>query len=308
MDLRYLRFFIAVAEERSFTRAAALLHTVQPSLSQQIKRLENEFVGTPLFQRDRHHVELTEAGKVFLPEARAILKSAERAIRLARQAASATTGHLVIGFVPGAEGKVFEHVLPQLRAGNPGMQLTLRSLSTPEQFTALCEQTIDVGFLRPPVESPLLESELVLREPIVAALPAHHPLATLDRIPVAQLAQLPMIQVARRSAPAVHDVAYQVAADSGVSFVALLETDSVLSTLNTIGAGLGFSLLPDYVTAICPPGVVTRPLDLASPPSLELVVAYRKNDTRPSLVTFLTLLRNWIATTAPHEESSDPAA
>src|ERR1017187_596346 len=107
MDLRYLRYCIAVAEECSFTRAAERLNTVQPSLSQQIKKLEDEIVGTPLLLRDKHHVELTAAGRVFLVEARAILAATERAIGLARCTARAEAGHLAIGFVAGAEGKVF---------------------------------------------------------------------------------------------------------------------------------------------------------------------------------------------------------
>jgi LysR family hca operon transcriptional activator len=295
MDLRYLRYFIAVAEERSFTRAAARMHTVQPSLSQQIKRLEDVFVGTPLFHRDKHHVELTEAGRVFLPEARAILAGVDRAIALARQAARAEIGQVTIGFVPGAEGKVFPHVLPVLRMRCPGIQLNLRSLSSPEQLTALLDRTIDVGFLRPPVDHPSLACELVLREPILAVVPSQHELAGLDHIPVERLAELPFIQVGRKGAPAIHDMATQIASLANVTFRPLLETDSVLGTLNAVGSGLGFSLLPDYVRLIGPTTVAARPLSLDPAPQIDLVVAYRRDDQLAGLAAFLDLLRIWIA-------------
>jgi len=294
MDLRYLRYFITVAEERSFTRAAERLHTVQPSLSQQIKRLEDVFVGTALFRRDRRHVELTEAGRAFLPQARAILDSVERAIDVARQVARAETGHLTIGFVPGAEGKVFPHVLPVLRARCPGVHLGLRSLSTPEQLEALRDHRIDVGFLRPPVEDPSLASEVVLGEEIVAAVPADHEIARLERIPVARLAELRFVEVARPAAPMVHDLANQIAARAGVRFETALITDNVLGTLNAVGSGLGFSLLPDYVRQVSPPTVTVRPLEMDPSVRIDLLVAYREGDELPVLRAFLDVLHTWM--------------
>ena len=122
MELRYLRYFIAVAEERSFTRAAKRLHTVQPSLSQQIRKFEDEIVEAPLFRRDKHHVELTEAGRALLVEAKSAVDAVERAVRIARQASRAEAGHLVIGFIPGAEGDILPQVLPALRAEHPGVE------------------------------------------------------------------------------------------------------------------------------------------------------------------------------------------
>jgi LysR family transcriptional regulator, hca operon transcriptional activator len=294
MDLRYLRFFIAVAEERSFTRAAERLHTVQPSLSQQIKRLE-DLVGTPLFDRDQHHVELTEAGRVFLVRARDILGRVDLAIHEARQAARAECGQLAIGFVPGAEGKIFPRVLPAMKERCPGIQLNLRSLTSPEQMAALRAGAIDIGFLRPPVEDGSLISEAVVRDEFVAAVPAGSELAALERIPVARLAELPLVQVARDNAPAVHQLANQIAATAGVSFRQGLVTDNVLGTLNAVGTGLGFSLLPDYVRQIAPATVAIRPLALDPPPGLDLVMAYRAGDNPPALAVFLSLLRAWIA-------------
>jgi LysR family hca operon transcriptional activator len=293
MDLRYLRYFIAVAEERNFTRAAERLNTVQPSLSQQIKRLE-DLVGTPLFDRDRHHVELTEAGRVFLVRARDILSRIDVAIQEARQAAHTELSQLTIGFVPGPEGKVFPNVLPVLRERWPGIRLNLRGLTSPEQVVALRNGTIDVGFVRPPLVDGSLTSEMVLREEVVAAVPADSGLAQLDRIPVERLAGLPFVQVARDSAPAVHALANEIAATAGVRFTQGLVTDGVLGTLNTVGSGLGFSLLPDYVRQIAPTTVAIRPLATDPPPHLDLVVAYRTGDHGPALALLLRLLRERI--------------
>ena len=196
MDQRYLRYFIAVAEELSFTRAADRLHTVQPSLSQQIKKLE-DIVGTPLFHRDTRHVQLTEAGRVFLPEARNVLQATDYAIALARQAARTQAGQLTIGFLPGAESRVFGNVLPVLRSRCPEIQLSLRSLSSPEQIAALQNHQINVGFLRGPIEDSEIAWEVVTREPIVAAVPAQHALAKLERIPIPMLAQVPLVFITR---------------------------------------------------------------------------------------------------------------
>src|SRR5208337_1595169 len=204
MDHRYLRYFIAVAEELNFTRAAEKLHTVQPSLSQQIRRLE-EIVGTPLFHREKHRLHLTEAGRIFLQESRSILQQTSRAIALARQAARAEAGFMTIGFVPGVEGKVFPRILPILRAKYPDIELSLRTLTSPQQMEALHDREINIGFLRPPIDDPDVVSETVLREKIIAVIPANHPLAKLKRVPVRSLAALPFLEVARPAAPGLHD-------------------------------------------------------------------------------------------------------
>ena len=301
MDLRYLRYFVAVAEELSFTRAAERLHAAQPSLSRQIRRLEDEDVGTPLFRRDKHHVELTEAGRAFLPEAKSLLAGMERAVSVALQAARSASGHLRIGFIPGAEGSFLPGILPELRATRPDIEISVRSLSTADQLAALYNRQIDVGFLRGPSAGSGLCWTPVLREAVVAAIPAGNELARLKRIPVACLAALPLIRVARGSSEIVHELPGRIAAQTGVCFQPGPETDGVLSTLNTVGAGLGFSLLPSYVERIKPLGVEVRPIEMDDPPEIELYAAYRKDDSNPSLELFLSLLRREIH--APVEQS-----
>ncbi len=299
MDLRYLRYFIAVAEEKSFTRAAERLNTVQPSLSQQIKKLEEVYVGTALLTRDKHHVELTEPGKAFLAEARSILEHVEKAIAKVREMAKAGSGRLTIGFVPGAEGAVFPHLLPLLRKRCPDIVLALRSLTTPDQIEALSNRAIDIGFLRGPVHVRSLAAEVVLDEEIVAILPAKHEVARLDPLPPAALAGLPFVQVARYGAPAIYDAAMEIAAYAGVQFEPVLETDNILGTLNSVGSGMGFSLVPDYVREICPPSVVVRSLDMTPQPRIELLAAFPKENQPAPLVEFLNLMRCWIAQGRP---------
>lgn len=298
MDHRYLRYFIAVAEELSFTRAAERLHTVQPSLSQQIRRLE-EIVGTSLFHREKHRLHLTEAGRIFLQESRVILQYTDRAITLARQAARAEAGFMTIGFLPGIEGKIFPRVLPILRAKYPDIELSLRSLTSPQQAEALTNGEINIGFMRPPIADPDVLSEVVLREKIIAVIPANHPLAKHKRVPVRSLAALPFLEVARHTAPALHDIAKGIAANAGVTFNSILPAENVLMSLSEVASGLGFCLLPDNVRQILPPGVVTRPLDCDPEPEFPLLIAYRKDDRLPAVAFFLSLLREQLSQELP---------
>ena len=290
MDHRYLRYFIAVAEELSFTRAAEKLHTVQPSLSQQIRRLE-EIVGTPLFLRQKHRLQLTEAGRIFLHEARAILQYTDRAIGLARQAARAEAGLMTIGLIPGVEAKIFPRVLPILRVKYPDIELSFRSLTSPQQLQALQDGEINIGFMRPPIDDPEISWEFILNEKILAILPASHHLAKLKRIPVRSLAAVPFLEVAKRTAPLLHDTAKRIAAEAGVSFNSILPADNVLMSLSEVASGLGFCLLPDNVLQILPANVVARHLDCDPEPEFPLIVAYRRDDRLPALAFFLSLLR-----------------
>ena len=298
MDHRYLRYFIAVAEEMSFTRAAERLHTVQPSLSQQIRRLE-EIVGAELFLRKKHRLYLTEAGRIFLEESRAILQHTDRAIALARQAARAEAGLVTIGFVPGVEGKIFTCILPVIRVQYPRVELTLRSLTSPQQLEALHNHEINLGFLRPPIEDLDLSWKTVFREKILAVLPSDNPLARMKRIPVKSLADLPFLEVVRDAAPALHDKAKEIAAKAGVRFNAILPADNVLMSLNEIAAGLGFSLLPDYVSQILPANVVARPLACDPEPDLPLLAAYRMDEKLPFIAPLLALFKEQLADHSP---------
>lgn len=292
MELRLLRYFVAVAEDLSFTRAAERLHIAQPSLSQQIRQLETE-IGAPLFLRDKHRLELTEAGRIFLAESRTILDYTTHALNVTRQAARAEAGMITIAMVPGPEGKIFSRVLSQLLLKNPELQIVLRSLSSPEQVLALENREINVGLLRGPIEDENIASEVIDSEDVVAVLPANHRLARRATVNLGELlAELPLIQVSHTTAPTVHDKIKQLAQSAGVTAHRLLEAESVTAILGAVASGLGFGLHGAYVEDIVPHNAVVRPLDLDPKPKLELLVAHRRDDKLPALATFLNLLRS----------------
>lgn len=290
MELRLLRYFIAVAEELNFTRAAERLHIAQPSLGQQIRQLE-AYIGTPLFNRDKRRMQLTEAGRVFLREARRVLQDVDHGVDLARQAARAEAGMITVAIIPGPEGQLFSGILPHVLRSYPNLQINLRSLTAPQQIEALRRSEINLGFLRGPIEDEAIESIVIAREPVAAVLPENHPLAKLDKVSPKALAELPLIQIMREVAPAVHDTMYKVGTDAGVQFKTLLETEHIMTTLNAVANGLGFSVFAEYVEQIVPKNVVVRPLDMPRVPRLELLAAFRKDDRLPALHHFVKMIR-----------------
>ena len=290
MDLRYLKFFVAVAEDLNFTKAAERMHTVQPSLSEQIRRLEG-LVGAPLFHRSKRRVALTDAGHVFLEDSLRILEEVETACTRARQVARAESGALNIGFIPGAEMKVFPRILPVLREVIPDLTLSLKSLTSPQQVAALCNHEINLGFLRGPIAFPELISTMVIRDEIVVMLPANHELAALKRIPPARLAGCNFIGIAAEIAPMLHDLTLAILERAYVHCHLVLSSENVLTSFSGVKAGVGFALLPDYIEAILPPDLVVRPLDMPKPPTIDLLVAYRKDDHLPAMTFVLNLLQ-----------------
>lgn len=303
MDLRYLRFFIAVAEEMNVTRAAERLHTVQPSVSRQIHRLE-EIVGTPLFRRERHRLELTEAGSVFLKESRLILEQVNRAIALARQSARANAARVSIGFILGTEGPIFSRLVPTLRQKYPEMQLSYRSLTEPEMFDSLENKSINAAFCAGPINHPSLSTECVLHQKLVVVISSDHPLAKLKRIPIARLAEIPLIMPPASTSPNYIAFLNQIARSAGVEFKTLSECDNVLAALASVSLGTGACLIPEYQKGYLPGRFITRSLKLEPEPTLELLVAYRKDDKLPALASFLSVVRACMNHSAPLREKS----
>ncbi|MBV8628283.1 MAG: DNA-binding transcriptional regulator HcaR [Paraburkholderia sp.] len=286
--MRHLRYFIAVADELSFTRAAQRLHTAQPSLSQQIRNLEDE-VGTPLFERTRRKVELTEAGKVFLAEARLVVAQADRAVARARQVGQGRAT-VTIGFVPAAEIRVFPVILPRLRLRYPEVNVELRSLPTAEQEEALLRGDIDVAFMRRPVVSPELRSEVVLTEPLVVVLPSGHPLAKQERIAPAQLSGEPFISTHPQFSGQVHSVVEAYCEAHGIERKVAQVATNILLNLNLVGMGLGYALLPAYVSSLTSSAICTRPLE-GEPPTIDLLMVSRKEPHAAELEALIELVR-----------------
>jgi LysR family transcriptional regulator, hca operon transcriptional activator len=292
MELRLLRYFVAVAEELNVTRAAEHLHTAQPSLSQQIRQLEG-VVGVPLFHRDKHRLQLTEAGRVLLPTAKSILASVESALEEARAVARTEEWTIALGMVPGPEGKIFSHILPILLRYHPDIQLLLKTMNAPDQIKALQRREITAGFLRGPIESSEIASEVYMREDVVVVLPQDCALAALDRVPISELAKMKLISISAAVAPAVHSVAEEIERRAGVKFQMGFCTENLMTSMNAVASGLGFSFFAAYVEEIAPKGVVTRPIDLDPVPQLDLLFAYRSDDHLPALAKLVSLVREY---------------
>lgn len=288
MELRHLRYFVAVAEELNFTRAAARLHTAQPSFSQQIRDLEDE-IGTPLLTRTKRRVALTEAGRAFLDEARLVLAQAQRAVEMARRAARIDEHKLVIGFLPSAEVKIFPAMLTVMRARFPDLNLVFRSLTTLEQERALSQREIDVGFLRLPLGNPALRFEAVLRERLVVVMPADHPLSREETVDIAQIARFPFLRIAPDHAGGLHDVVEGFLHASRVEVIPMQDVDNVMTMMTLVGLGTGFSLLPDYVEHLIFRNVITRPLK-GPQTFIDLAMVWHQDNASTELATFRSLV------------------
>ena len=290
MELRHLRYFVAVAEELNFTRAAARLRTAQPSLSQQIRRLERD-VGVQLLERTNRRVQLTVAGRAFLREAREILSHAERAVQAAVRADAGQMGTLSVGVMPAAEIQILPRILPAVASRLPDITLSLHSVLFADALAGLRNQSLDVSFLWAPVEEPDLKTYEVLKQRVLVALPAGHPLTRLSRVPLERLREFPCVAPSRRAPPALHDLigTIQRLSGSGGTRTAV-DADTVFGTLNMVRANLGFALLPEYVKAILPERVIVRPLDWQTPLSLTVLMVHRADDRLAAVSTFVRVV------------------
>ncbi|MGQ9373279.1 DNA-binding transcriptional regulator HcaR [Acinetobacter tandoii] len=288
MELRHLRYFITVAEELNFSKAALKLYTAQPSLSQQIKDLEED-VGVQLLYRTKRKVELTEEGAVFLEQARLTLAQADKAIAMARQVSQAKQQMLRIGFVPVAEMKIFPYVLPNLRVQNPDLKIELLSMNNTEQMRLLKKGELDITFTRHNFHSDEIESQFVLREPLIFLLPKDHPLAKYERIPVKALNGIDFIIPAVEQSQTLHHTILEFAKAQNIEFNIVQKADNILFNINSIGMGLGCTILPGYIAPLTMNNTVIRPLEVELP-YLDLYVSYRKNNSSLAVNKFLELL------------------
>ncbi|PVZ82404.1 RpiR family transcriptional regulator [Serratia sp. S1B] len=288
MELRHLRYFIMVAEELNFSKAALKLYTAQPSLSQQIKDLE-EYVGVKLLHRTKRKVELTEEGKVFLERAKITLAEADKAVTMARQVAKSKKHLLTIGFVPVAEMKVFPYVLPNLRVQNPDLKIELLSMNNTCQIEALKKGELDVAFIRENLNTDEIQSQFVLREPLIFLLHKDHPLAKYDRIPVKALNGIDFIIPAVEQSAVLHHTILEFAQAHNIKFNIVQKADNILFNINSIGMGLGCAILPAYIEPLTVNNTVIRPLEVELP-YLDLFVSYRKESESLGIKKLIELL------------------
>lgn len=299
MELRHLRYFVAVAEEASFTGAANKLNTAQPSLSKQIRDLELK-VGVHLLVRDKRRVKLTPSGDVFLNEARLVLAQADRAINMARRAADSDRPNFSIGFVPAAEVKIFPRAIGALRSQFPETRFVMQSLTTYESLQGLLSGEVDVGFLRPPIVSENLSYEIVLQEHLVAVLPKEHPAANQSEVSLAELVDTPFLRIAQRHAGELSELTERLIARENITLKAVQDTENVLTLLSLVGMGVGFGILPDYAGLLSLGNIVARPI---RGPRIHtsLAMAWRRDSKRAEIES----LRSIISGLAPAERFQD---
>ena len=286
IELRHLRYFVAVAEELHFGRAALRLGIAQPPLSQQIARLE-AMVGYPLFER-RPRVALTEAGKVLLVSARRMLAQAEQGVDAARRAGRGESGVLTVGFAASAMLTALPEVFRSYRGHYPMVELRLRELSTTAQLDALRSGTIDVGFLREPVVDEALVAQPVVREPFVAVLPPGHPLAAHPHLSPSALADEPFVLFPREVAPTLYDQIIALCREVGFAPKQVQEAQEWLTIVSLVDAGLGVSLAPASFEKLRWGGVEYRPLH-PDGGGTTISLCRRGEDPPPTLLAFVEM-------------------
>ena len=288
MDTRKLNVFIAVAEELHFGRAARRLHISQPPLSALIRTLEAD-LGVRLFQRTSRRVEMTEAGRVLLDEARTILERIEEARRRTVEADGGERGALTIGFITPVIYTLFPNLLREFRTRFPNVRLTLREAMADVQLAELERGTLSAGFLAAPGLRAHLSQLTILREPLVAALPAAHPLAHgRGPLRLARLKTEPFVLFPRPSAPGLFDDIVAFCRSAGFSPRVEQEALQSQTIVGLVSAGLGVAIVPASIRNLDRPGVVYRPFK-ERPPQLETVLAWRRDAVSRAL-------RNFVAT------------
>lgn len=256
MDLRHLRYVLAAGEELHFTRAAHRLNVAQPALSQQIRQLEDE-IGAQLFHRLTRGVELTEAGRAFLPYARTSLAAADEAIAAARRAAKGELGRLGIGFTSSASfNPLVTQVIGRFRDAYPDIEVELREQATTPLLRALKQGDLQLAFIRAADdELEGLRRVALPDEPLWAALPTRHRLASHDRISLSELAADPFILYPRDNGRLLYDAIIAACGRAGFSPRIAQEAPQMASTVNLVAAGVGIALVPASMRQIRSPGV-----------------------------------------------------
>jgi DNA-binding transcriptional LysR family regulator len=308
MELRHLRYFVAVAEELHFGHAASRLHTSQPSLSEQIRNLERE-LKVQLLIRTKRRVELAPAGQRFLDEARSILAAADRAVGLARETARKESRKLAIGISPETDWRLLGRALRLFAEHVPSAEILFENLTPEAQVEALHKGRIDLGFVALPMEAEGLVSEATGRVQLMVALPEEHPMARHATLRLGQLSKEAYTLWPRHLSPASYDQLLAVFRRAGFGPPITMEGDlpSTHTVLGMIAAGLTIALVDPGLRQMATSGVIFRAL--AGPGIFtETGVIYRRNDPSPILSSFLHQLRATISrptsvpATAPTEE------
>lgn len=289
MELRHLRYFIAVAEELNFSRAAERLHIAQPPLSQQIQDLEIE-LGVQLFERTKRRVRLTEAGKVFLEEVEKVFEQVNRATEAAHRASRGEIGKLAIAFNSSATYSVLPDLLHQFHQQYPEVELILQELTTSQQLDKLQQNQIDVGLLYLPIDTKELTVISVLKEPLIVALSASHPLAKQSKIAIADLSDRPFILPPPQLGEGLYSQIRQYFEQINF-YPKTTQTATLLQTaIALVAGGVGTAIVPASLQNLQRKGVVYRAI-VPTAPEIEIALAWRNNNASPVLQKFLDLVK-----------------
>ncbi|KMM56870.1 LysR family transcriptional regulator [Bacillus glycinifermentans] len=285
MELRHLRYFMVVAEELHFGKAALRLKMTQPPLSQQIKQLESE-IGVTLLKRSKRAVKLTAAGDVFLKQIKEGLSQIDQAVDMAQRTARGELGRLVIGFVGSATYEIMPPIIREYRKQFPSVNIELRELSTPNQIEALLNGHIDIGVLHPPLGNDELKSYTVKKSHCVLALPKYHPLTKKSRIYLRDLEDESLIAIDKSAWPSLYtDFIFSCEQAGFIPNIAQEATEYQM-VIGLVSAGMGIAVVPTAAKRLFNLDVVYREIDDLSLRA-EWVTAHRKDNRNPALQHFI---------------------
>lgn len=284
IDFRHLKAFVAVAEELNFHRAAERLHIVQPALSRLIKNLEEE-VDVSLLERSTRHVRLTEAGKVFLDDARATLTQLSGAVRAAREADSGATGTLRLAYMDFAVHRLLPDMVAAAALREPGIRAELVYMSTAQQRQALIEGRIDLGIIIGTMSAPSVETRLLAEEPLVVAMAADHPLAGHAQVAPRDILAEPLLLGSEGEWSTFRDRVFSLYAEHDASPRIAQEASSAAALFGLVARGVGITLYAGEPAVYAHPGIAVRPL--AGVPPLSVSAAWRRGPRLPLVRRFL---------------------
>jgi LysR family hca operon transcriptional activator len=287
VDLRHLRYFIAIAEEGSLTVAAEKrLHTAQPSLSRQMRDLEAE-LGCALMIRGARGIELTAAGSVFLDHARVVLAQVEAAIAATRRAAAPAKMTFALGFLTGHEFEWLPAVMAIMRDELPNTEVIIHSMSSPDLADGLMRGKIDIAFLRHERNAPGIVFTRLIDEPLIVLMPADHRLAARDAITPEDIAAEQLVGVPHDKSPALRAVIDAYGARIGIDLTPDHYVDNLSMAVSLVASTRGIGLMPLYARNLLPPTVISRPL-AGVPPTIDLSLGYNETNTSPLLKTIVS--------------------
>jgi len=254
MELRHLRYFVAVAEEQNVTRAALKLHVSQPALSRQVRDLENE-LGFSLLERGANSMRLTEGGRAFLVEAKAVLQRAEAAVKTAKAIASGNSGELHIGYAPSLTARILPPALRRFQADKPGVRVIWHDNSTEEMLGGLRANQLHIAFLVQPMRASLkgLQFERITFDPVRVSLAPNHPLAQKGSVSSSEVLEYPLITYSRKEYPEYHELLKRVFGARNDKVRITEEHDSVTSLISAVEAGNGVAIAPESIRCISGP-------------------------------------------------------